>query len=413
MTTPRFNYVERNLQDAGLNSQQIVEASNFLTTLSEVFERPSYQRKVSLPANWASMSGEEKARFFEDGLYDTIMIKMNGEKIIDETILPHDASLETKANAKETIFSLARQLVSMYAESASTTIDLAKIKKQEILDFIPGYFEAAAQNEIVMTKTLNADGTYNTTFSSKKADWNFTYDHKGKIVRREGPIEIEKLTKALFTNGYNAHDYLGNAEVWFSPDASGKTPESTVTDYVVRSRNDDFALEAKDMLDEILEDAEVQHVTEIADFTTLSMEEATQNIALLSASVRQGKMTIPDNINIEETIQTLYPTATPEEAWTSALTASPELFAFLPSKFFEGEKPLSESLLQVSKNALKERISKQERVSEQDVAEITNISSVFSSKIQLEKDRIRELEESHERKNEALSIIDNLGRDLK
>ena len=406
-----FNYTLSNLEYEGLDDEQIFETVKHIKKLAQDYSLAKHQKKVALPKGFSSYSPEEKGKFFEDNLWKNLM-EADLSKTLDDTVLPKSMRSSQREAVKEAVFSIARNLVSMYANSASTTIIVAE-KKDEIIVNSPNPRFAAAQKEIVLTKTLNSDGTYNTTYSVKNSDDTITYDKNGNVISRTSPA-LDTLSRKLFESGYNAQ-YLENGLIWFSPDAFGKTPESTVKAYTIRTRTDESYTTTMAEIDQIIEDYQKTHaidhvenvsISEAEQNATLSMEEATQNLAILSEQIKQTGVATTE-IDVVATVQALYPTATTESAWTKVLTVAPELFAYLPSEYFADETSKAKEYLEISRQGLKNIYAQKEKISETDVKEVSNISVCIDEKITLEQERIKE----QSSRKQIDSIIENMGRE--
>ena len=169
------------------------------------------------------------------------------EKFIKELLVPQHIALHKESKVlKYAIFDSLRSILSPYAKSASYTINDKDIKRREEKD----PFSLGAQKEIVMTKTLNDDGTYNISYSSKTSDRAVIYDSKGNVIHNVGlGNDLGNVAKGLHDRGYNVRFIEEN---WGTKDCKGVRPAESVKSWVMRTRVDEQGKECEQELQDYI-----------------------------------------------------------------------------------------------------------------------------------------------------------------
>lgn len=167
------------------------------------------------------------------------------EKFLKEKLIPqHPILMVESEELKYAIFDSLQNVICRYAQSASYTMgkkDLERVQRESKTPFSLG-----AQREIVITKTLNDDGSYNTSYSSQNSGSAVVYDKNGKVVATVGTgNNLKAIADALYKQGYNVQFF---EQQWNQKDANGQSPAQSVKKWVVRTRVDEFGKAFEDDL---------------------------------------------------------------------------------------------------------------------------------------------------------------------
>lgn len=223
----------------------------FKTTAQYEFQIPPEYNKTLDKIDNLARKGKDATKAHEE--LESIIEKMQKplfdriEKFIKDLLVPQHISLHSESKAiKYAIFDALKSCICPYAKSASYTINDKDIKRREEKD----PFSLGAQREIVMTKILNKDGSYDISYSSKTSDRAVVYDSKGNIIHNVGVgNDLGNVAKGLYARGYNVRFIEDN---WGTKDCKGQIPGKSVKTWVMRTRVDEYGKENEQSLQDYM-----------------------------------------------------------------------------------------------------------------------------------------------------------------
>lgn len=213
------------------------QVQEFKTTARYEFKLDPNYNKVIAKLDDLDRKGKDTTKVMQE--YEAIQEKMHKplfdkiEKFIKQLLVPqHVALLKESIVLKYAIFDSLLNVISPYAKKASYTINDKDLKKR-IGTRDP--FSLGAQKEMIITKTLNDDGTYNTSFSDGTSPTAVVYDSNGRPVAKADTSQLATVADELYKRGFNVDFFERN---WSAKDCKGKTPASSVETLVMRTRVD-------------------------------------------------------------------------------------------------------------------------------------------------------------------------------